>query len=86
MKLAYCARQRYTGEQFAIHAAGCPDVERTERRKYAAEVDIVEDDSAEAYRDAEIAALNRDFGSDPDATVWDVTYFKIYPCCAAVPA
>lgn len=74
-KYALCYRSNYRDENMSIHAEGCSDIERSEKREYGANVSIHEAASAEEARD-EIM-----LDSELKEMGYTDEHVKIYPCC-----
>lgn len=72
-RLVVCSRQSYKDTPFAVHAASCSDVERTEKRVNAASLHEI-DGPVQKALDYILDEETRDMG-------YDESHVKVFPCC-----
>jgi hypothetical protein len=78
-RFAICYRSTTKDETMAVHAAGCSDIERNEKRRWGANVSIVE---SNVTTEIEIAGLALD--EELREMGYDDSHVRVFPCCKAV--
>lgn len=77
MKLIIVSREIYADAPFAIHAAGCADIERSERKRNGTHCFKAFDGTVEAAVSDILDAEMREMG-------YDESHVRVFPCCKAV--